>query len=300
MDKFPSIYFNTPEFLRQVFPASIPVFDFIDETESCKLFIRFTRQEKVLRSPCKATFGGFEWQGDLNLDILINILQGIESKALELGLSKITITQSPACYFTQVENELLKSAYKTAGFEITYVDKNFHIPVDSELYSLKLHDRTAQRLRTQKNMGYSVQEAAPEAYPWFFEKVKENRFSKGRPLNQSLEEFIFATQQNPDFYKIYSVQNSGGDVLSFSVCTFLGKSLYTFYTVNLVEGEVHNPLYLLHEHLYQVSQDQAIPILDLGISTDKGVENEGLSNFKRQLRGIPTGKITWQKVLPTN
>jgi lipid II:glycine glycyltransferase (peptidoglycan interpeptide bridge formation enzyme) len=73
--------------------------------------------------------------------------------------------------------------------------------------------------------------------------------------------------------------------------------LYTFYTVNLAEGEILNPLYLLHQQLYNYCQENNIALLDLGIATDKGVENVGLINFKKQLGAIPTKKITWIKYI---
>jgi hypothetical protein len=292
---FPKIYFNTPHFLRQVLPPQPPVFDFLKEDETGKAFIRFSAENGVFRSPFKATFGGFERLGDYNPTLLQTLFAQIETKARELHCSQISITQSPDCYLS--EPSVLAQAYTTAGYQIAYTDTNFHIPITSLPYSKLLHSRTAQRVRQQVKIGYNVVVDLNPDLAWYYEQVQHNRHSKGRPLNQSEEAFTFAIQKNPESYLIFKVQNAVNECLAFSICTLLGNSLYTFYTVNLAEGEILNPLYLLHQQLYNYCQENNIALLDLGIATDKGVENVGLINFKKQLGAIPTKKITWIKYI---
>ncbi len=276
-------------------PPQPPVFDFIEKDKTGKAFIRFTAENGVFRSPFKATFGGFEQLGDISKNLFQTLFQQIETKARELHCSQISITQSPDCYLTAPS--LLAQAYPTAGYQIAYTDTNFHIPITSLPYSQLLHSRTAQRVRQMIKQGYNVVLDQQPDLDWYYEQVQHNRHSKGRPLNQSEEAFTFAIQQNPEAYLIFKVQNAANECLAFSVCTILGNSLYTFYTVNLVEGDILNPLYLLHQHLYNYCQANNIALLDLGIATDKGVENVGLINFKKQLGAIPTKKITWIKYI---
>ena len=281
--------------MRQVLPPQPPVFDFLEEDKPGKAFIRFTAENGVFRSPFKATFGGFERLGDNSPTLLRTLFEQIETRARELHCSQICITQSPDCYLT--EPSLLAQAYTTAGYQIAYTDTNFHIPISSLPYSHLLHSRTAQRVRQMIKQGYTVIIDQEPYLAWYYEMVQNNRHSKGRPLNQSVEAFVFAIKQNPESYLIFKVQNAGNECLAFSVCTLLGNSLYTFYTVNLAEGDILNPLYLLHQQLYNYCQENNISLLDLGIATDKGVENVGLINFKKQLGAIPTKKITWIKYI---
>ena len=278
-------------------PAGTPAFDFQAEEENSQAFIRFGLDEVIFRSPFKATFGGFEGLGELTPTLLQNLLLQIINKAKELGCTQITITQSPNCYLSESQQAVLQQAYSDAGFQIAYIDTNFHIPVTSTPYIDSLQPRTAQRVRQQIKLGYEVVKVEQPNLPWFYEQIAHNRHSKGRPLNQSLAAFEYAFAQNPDHYAIFSVLNAAKECVAFSVCTHLGTSLYTFYTVNLAEGESLNPLYLLHNHLYSYCQEQQLSMLDLGIATDKGIENKGLINFKRQLKAIPTKKITWIKHL---
>ena len=296
-DNFPKIYFNTPNFLRQVLPAHTTAYDFLEEEEKDKIFIRFSISDDVFRSPFKATFGGFEGLGAFSPTLLQSVFQQIESKANELYCTQISITQSPDCYYPESEAAILSQAYQTAGYQIAYTDTNFHIPISSLPYADSLQSRTAQRLRQQVKMGYKVVTDTAPDLEWYYYQVAYNRLSKGRPLNQTLEAFAYAITQNPEAYSIFSVQNEEEECLAFSICTLLGASLYTFYTVNLREGDNHNPLYLLHQHLYQYCQYNNIPLLDLGIATDKGIENKGLINFKKQLKALPSKKVTWFKKL---
>ena len=290
---FPKIYFNTPIFLRQILPAGTPAFDFQVEEQNSQAFIRFGLDDGIFRSPFKATFGGFEGLGEVSPSLLQNLFQQIKKKAKELGCTQITITQSPNCYLSESQQAVLQQAYLEAGFQIAYTDTNFHIPVTSTPYIESLQPRTAQRVRQQLKLGYEVVQVEQANLTWFYEQIAHNRHSKGRPLNQSLAAFEYAFAQNPAQYAIFSVLNIEKECLAFSICTLLGTSLYTFYTVNLAEGKSLNPLYLLHNHLNGFCLQQEIPLLDLGIATDKGIDNKGLINFKTQLKAIPSKKITW-------
>jgi lipid II:glycine glycyltransferase (peptidoglycan interpeptide bridge formation enzyme) len=78
------------------------------------------------------------------------------------------------------------------------------------------------------------------------------------------------------------------------------KILYSFYIGDALSFRPHSPTTLLINGIYRYCQARHYKILDLGISTDKGVLNEGLYAFKKTFGCFDSFKLTFLKQLRTS
>lgn len=73
--------------------------------------------------------------------------------------------------------------------------------------------------------------------------------------------------------------------------------LYNFYADHSEAYDHLSPVVLLVKALYEYCQQQGMSLLDYGTSAVDGQLNFGLLNFKLRLRGKPSPKLTFEKIL---
>jgi len=144
-------------------------------------------------------------------------------------------------------------------------------------------------LKNELNFKKLSVDTLPEAY----ELIKKAREDKNYPVTMSLEGLQNTFLRFPYNYNLFGVY-SDNRLVSASVCIKVSNEImYNFYVGDDLNYRKHSPVVYLLAELFNWCKHKGYNILDLGISTDKGVLNKGLFNFKANLGAQHSEKPTY-------
>jgi len=99
----------------------------------------------------------------------------------------------------------------------------------------------------------------------------------------------------PGNYLLFGVFDKN-KLIATSVCIKVNdKILYCFYIGDALAFRPHSPITSLINGIYEYCQTNDFKMLDLGISTDKGILNKGLYAFKQTFGSFDSYKLTFLK-----
>ncbi|MDR6194232.1 hypothetical protein [Siphonobacter sp. SORGH_AS_0500] len=120
------------------------------------------------------------------------------------------------------------------------------------------------------------------------------RERKQRPMTMSLETLFASVTQLPNVFQVFTARFQGKLAALVVTVRINERILYTLYPADAAEFLDLSPLILVNAGLYQYCLTNQYQILDLGISTENGVRNEGLIRFKKNLGAITSEKHSYQ------
>jgi len=244
-------------------------------------------------SPLKAPFGSVDIQGPFSNDLVHQLLDELELEIQKNRVSALTITMPPDGYDFEI-GFLLTKALQNRGFHTVYQDLNFHLDVQSDFKS-HLHRSERWKLNKSIREGYTFQRNEKPNWGRTFRLLAESRERKGFRLSMDQESIEKAFLQFPERYHLFSVLKKE-ETVAIAIAIHINKDiLYVFYTADHLMHRRLSPVVLLHQGLYSFCQHQNIKQLDLGTSSQKGLVNSGVANFKRNLGGIASLKNTFIK-----
>ena len=239
----------------------------------------------ILSSPFSAPFGGFHFRKEImyitEIDHFITSLKGIPFSADYNG---IDIILPPDIYHpsfnAKMLNSLIRNNFKLSSADIT----NW---VDLHSFSGSFRQRNSreyyrQALRNELSFDLiSDIDETKQAY----NLISENRAKFGRPIFMSFEDIEETGELWPvDFFKVCNPD----DVMVASAI-FYRNHPYICYAVFWADNEIGRPLRamdFLSYNLWAYYKDLGYKYIDLGISTEEGVPNEGLLRFKESHEAV--------------
>lgn len=113
----------------------------------------------------------------------------------------------------------------------------------------------------------------------------------------TLPDLIKTFEQFPAHYILFGVLDDE-KIIAAAVTVVVSKEiLYCFYIGDSLAYRPYSPVTFLVSGIYDYCIANNFKLLDLGISTDKGVLNKGLYSFKKSLGCIDSCKLTFEKIL---
>ncbi|MFK7901038.1 MAG: GNAT family N-acetyltransferase [Cyclobacteriaceae bacterium] len=276
-------FFNTRNYIESKKPDQFYLFQ--KENSFCYLF----KKEDTLYSPLQATFGGIEYDSLKNLDA---ILTKITSFRVENNINEIFIGMPPSylSLFPEEEQALvLKHTFKQE-----VIDKNYHINIEERGFEDNLHHSEKRRLKKCLDNGFVFSEWTNPDLNKVYDFIKKCRERKSFPMTMSEGDFKAMFSLFSSHYKVFVVKKDV-NIAALGVTTSLSKDVfYHFYPADNEKYSSYSPSVLLHKGLYDYCKSNNYKTLDLGIASDKGIDNEGLIRFKENLGAIESTKITWK------
>lgn len=234
----------------------------------------------VLRSPFSAPFGGFSQHGVQNLQNMEAAVKLLEEYAAGHRLG-IQITLPPLLYG---ESQLSKwaSVLMRAGFGQT-VDLNYYFPLSHFPDYRKIIDRSARNhLNRSLKSGFRLIEldsGNPDDVARAYEVIRRNREERGYPLRMTLEQVWQTVSRvvRADFFVLEHEDNDVAAAQIFHVAPGIAQVIYWGDIRQYSDLRPMNYLtYAVFEHYY----GQGLRVLDIGPSTEDGIPNYGLCEFK--------------------
>ncbi|MFD1145243.1 GNAT family N-acetyltransferase [Larkinella insperata] len=262
----------------------------------CAVYIR----DGWVVSPCTASFGSVEFSENVPDAAVGQLLEAVvmSSKKLlyadnKLPDSGIRLVNYPDFYSPNQAQRLRRLLLK-AGFTVCYEELNQHVLVDSRPFAEQIQPAQRRRLRKCQQAGFTTQIWDKPDVDKLFTLIQKARHRKGLPVTIQSKDLASLLSNFRDVCPVFTVQNGEELVAACIGIRVTPDILYYFLPADHEDYQQFSPSVLLIESLYAYCQQHGMPWLDLGISTSRGVRNEGLIRFKRQLGAIETSKFIYE------
>lgn len=295
---------------KQVFPSPFSLFNSVEFSELNKekcndlhylIFADSKKRlgiiigEKVdsLRAPFSATYSGFSYNTTVALnhyDEACKLLKEYVEK-----INKPLFVTLPPPLYDGLDHSKTFGAMMRAGAKIQYIDYNHHfelsrfVDYDSVLDSKvrnKLHKSFDSGLRFEKLNSKSADDVE-RAY----EVIRINHKERGNPLHMTLENVLETIKIIPaDFFVV-----SNQDGIDIAAAQIFHTSKDTYQIVYW--GDIPSYSYLksmnyLSYKVFEYYFNKEVKRLDIGISTENGMPNYGLCEFKENIGCYATTRLS--------
>lgn len=251
-------------------------------------------KENSLHVPFSATYGGFSFNSVVSCQHYDEACIALKEYAQKLG-KHLYVTLSPPMYDC-TDNAKTFSAFMRAGAKIESIEYNQHFELARfEHYEDILDSKIRNKLRnalsadlTFTNLDSKNAGDVARAY----EVIRINHAERGNPLRMTLQNVLDTIKIVPaDFFVVSD--HEGHDVAAAQIF-HTTKDIYQI----VYWGDVPSFSYLksmnflsykVFEFYYQRGD---VKILDIGISTEDGVPNYGLCEFKENIGCFSTLKYS--------
>lgn len=289
--------FDLPEFaqLNSVKCERIHYLFFNDSKKNLGLILGAKAKELLM--PFSAPHAFFSWiKTNPKLSDFSGAVQALDAFGKDAGYSGITITLPPFLYHEDHITKALNSFVQN-GYSIDKVDLNQHLAMEdfpvSYLECIDSKARQKTKAGLSQGLVFSVSEG--EQYlDTAFSIITANREYKGHPIRMTLGD-LYETSK---LIKIlgFTLSTKEGDPIAAAVCYEVSTSiLHVVFWGNLPGTDDFKPMNVMAYKLIEYCKLQGYTHMDIGISTDNGVPNFGLSDFKQSIGCRATPKFTLSK-----
>lgn len=251
----------------------------------------------VLKSPFSAPFGGFHFRKD---NIYISEVDGfialLEKYALDTSLQRIELITPPDIYHmtfnAKIINSLCRHNFHSDLPDITsWVDlANFKGTFSQK--NSREYFRQAQR----NNLIFSITNDENEKKE-IYDLIRENRARFARPIHMTLNDIIAMDNFWPvDFFKVVS---AGHKIVASAIFYRCHDQIsYAVFWGDNDEGRPLRAMDFLLFNLFLHYKEAGFKYIDLGISTESGIPNEGLLRFKESHEAVSS--VRYKFILEIN
>lgn len=232
----------------------------------------------------RAPFGGFDLARDWETPEDVGAL--VDATLAELdrrGVHTARVRTKPASW--SPAEPVLQQALLTRGFVVEQAELSFRIDVARMAtvgYAAALKKEARKALHRAQGLGLDfVVRDDPSTWDEAFEVLRANRAAKGRPMNLELDYLLRARDAFGDRVRMAALDR--GDRVAAAALLYRAAPAREVVVRWGDHGHdlPHSPMYLLAERVVDLVGREGTTSLDLGISTEDGVPNGGLVQFKR-------------------
>jgi hypothetical protein len=272
-------------------------FSLIDENAQLILAqIHFHVEHNIASSPSKAPFGSVSFSKNISAEALFHFLQDVEKKLKSKGIRKIHIKDAPHIYMHD-QAGLLTVLLKDLGYIITQDEINSSIIIDDALWENKISkDELYHFKRCQRELlTFREMEIAKLVEVYRF--IESCRHERKMSLSMTLDQMINTVRHCQTDFLLFGAFQYDEMVAAAISIRVNDRILYDFYYGHSKSSNSLSPVVFLLDGQYTFCQRNGFQILDLGTSSLNGKTNFSLLNFKSQVGGIPSMKLTFEKEL---
>ena len=251
----------------------------VPEGEKASLGLIAGIADGTLRSPFSAPFGGFHFRNELvYVNEIDSYVTSLKSYITAKGLNGLDIILPPDLYHqtfnAKITNALIRNGFDQEIPEVTsWIDLNrfngtFTQKNSREYYRQAVRNGLIFESVTDLNGKYDI-----------YNLIRENRARFGRPIYMSFDDIIQTGLLWPvDFFNVHSQEGQiyAGAILYRNH----PKICYTVYWGDNEAGRPKRAMDFLSYNLFSFYKKNDFIYIDMGISTENGIPNEGLLRFK--------------------
>jgi len=236
-------------------------------------------RNRILLSPFSAPFGGFHFNHELVYAGVINeFIRDIKLFIQLNDIDGIQLTLPPDIYLQTINSKIINSLYYN-DFKINSVEiTNW---VNLNLFENKFKQKSAREYLNQalrKDLSFQLVTEIDDKYK-AYELIKMNRMRFGRPIYMTFDDLVKIEKiWETDYFIVYDKNH---EVLASAI--FYRAHETIAFALFWGDNEVGRPLRAMDFcafNLWSYYKKSGYQFIDLGISTESGIPNEGLLRFK--------------------
>lgn len=254
----------------------------------------------IFKLPYSAPFAMFEVAGaDVRLEDIHAAVRLLDEYAEKRNTSSIWFRLPPSFYddtfISKVQNGLLNN-----GYLIEMCDLNYQFYLQNiEGFEDRLYRNARKNLKTANKQGFELLHCDTEREKkCAYDVITVNRKAKGYPLRMTYEQVTDTIAlTNHDFF----VVRLGTVAVAAAIVFQVNEDVYQVIYWGDVPGySDKRPMNYISTKVYEYYANKGIQVLDIGPSTEEGIPNFGLCDFKESIGCEVSTKYTLRKVFKSN
>jgi len=246
-------------------------------------------------SPVRAPFGSILFSEKVPPLQLHDFVAEVEASLIKRGLRKITLSDPPLFY--RPWGQLLHTILLNRGYQVTHAHVSAGIPISQTPFYDKIDVLQKRKLKKTRTRGYSFRPIQLKELKRVYDFLLATRQQRGYTLSMTYEELhktVKALKKSFFLFGVFRQDELTAGCIAIQVSPTI---LYDFYHGHHEKYDPVSPVVMLTEGLYDFCAANKMTLLDLGTSSIGDQINFSLLEFKLRLGAVPSGKLTFEKVL---
>lgn len=248
----------------------------------------------ALRSPFSAPFGGFLEKGTHGLERMEKAVDALADYAKERSL-RLQITLQPMVY--DVTRLSMWVNVMMRKMQLHHTDLNYHFDISRMPNYSSVINRSARKLLNQalrqnfclRKLDSGNRDDVARAY----NVISSNRKERGFPLRMTFEQ-VWQTVSRVVTADFFVLEHEGCDVAAAQIFHVADGIAQVVYWGDIRQYAKLRPMNYLAYSLFGYYADNGLRILDIGPSTEDGIPNYGLCEFKESIGCSVTMKYSFE------
>lgn len=263
-----------------------------------RLGICLGEKDGILKSPFSAPFGGFSYNSDEHKFNYIEEAVTLLKDYAKNNKKNLKITLPPDFYGSTIINETISSLSRM-NFKPVYIDMNYQFLCKNfENYEIKLNKESRKNLHKALESNYEfikLNSCNDSDVERAYKVIKANREYRGFPLRMPLQSVLDTIKIiESDFFVLTVDGQDAAAAQVFHVAPSIVQVIYWGDAPGFADKKVMNLIsYKIFEYYYN---QKNIEIIDIGPSTENGIPNHGLCEFKENIGCNTSLKYTFELI----
>jgi len=251
------------------------------------------RNNNSVSSPFSAPFGCFSFKDEqIDIKIIEKSIRVLDFYIREKKISSIKFILPPLCYNISFLSKLI-NALKRNDYNILYIDLNhiFKTSFLDENYINKIYHNARKNLNIalKENLSFIKTEDINLVY----NIISENRKTRGLPLMMTFEQVRETI--NIIKYDAFVVKFDNDYIASALIYHVAEKIVQVIYWGDIPEFSSKKTMNFLSYKVFEFYKKAGIEIIDIGPSSQFGIPNYGLCDFKESIGCLIDSKFIFNK-----
>ncbi len=248
----------------------------------------------VLRSPFSAPFGGFLEKGTHGLERMEKAVDVLADYARERSL-KLLITLPPLVYDETKMSKWVSVMIRK--MQLRHIDLNYHLDISHvSHYSSVINSSARNHLNQALRQNYCLHKLNSDNrddVARVYNVISCNHKERGFPLRMTFEQ-VWQTISNVVSADFFVLEHEGCDVAAAQIFHVAAGIAQVVYWGDIRQYAKLRPMNYLAYSLFGYYADNGLRILDIGPSTENGIPNYGLCEFKESIGCSVTIKYSFE------
>ncbi len=242
-------------------------------------------KNNILKSPFSAPFGGLVCKGNnIKHNIYFSAIASLNEYKDIKKLASIEIFLAPSFYhkndYAKITTALLMNNY-----QIDFIDINHSFNLENfnanYLSFIEHNARKSLKIGVNKKLNFHICNTLEEKKN-AYDIIKQNRQERAFPLKLTYADILGTIEFVKSFF--FTVSISESTFIASAICYEVQKGIIqVIYWGNLTQYSEYKSINFLSFKIFEYFKELEYKIVDIGPSSEKGIVNFGLSEFKESI-----------------
>lgn len=269
------------------------IFRLVEATNKPSVGLILGLKNMRLLSPFSAPFGGFHFGHEtIYINTIYQYIQQLKKFITDNGFDELQITLPPDIYHQTINAKLIH-CLNYEGFELEKLDITSW--VDLGAYNNFFNDnKSRNHLNQAINFGLQFRFITQsEEREKVYKLINMNRAKFGRPIHMSFDDLDEVSKiWTVDYFAVYDTQN---EMMASSINYIYHQSIvFLVFWGDNEKGRQLRAMDFCIFNLLNYYKHKGYKYMDIGISTEEGIPNEGLLRFKETHEATSSLRYTFK------